>query len=243
MDILMQFLGSAVIAGLVTGAVNSGINDKRIRADIVSKSRIDWIQSVRRTSAEYITELHKLITLGKKVIYHKSILREYDVIEDEEYVEVPTGFDEDGNIVEAEKILIQRSKYDNLSVSKKKEVDELIENLNEITNYYNTQISTVIEKTIHLRMFFSSKKLINKNNYEQSGDNENNEEEMYEDNLTHIKIKHKMANIKNMINKIINDSNNQKSPYDKVYKEIIEFSEYLSDYLKEEWDRAKNNDI
>lgn len=242
MDILMQFLSSAVIAGLVTGAVNSGINDKRIRADIVSKSRIDWIQAVRKSSAEYITELHKLIVHGKNILKLKKSLGEYDVIVYETYMDVPTGYDEDGNIIEAEKISIQQPKYNTLSNHEKEKVDRLKESLDYSINKYNSQIDSVIEKTIHLRMFFSSLKL--KDDYtEEYGIDENKDKKnKYEENSKHIEIKNKMSKIKNNLNATITSTKNQSEDYVKIYNEIIEFSEYLSDYLKEEWDRSKKVD-
>ena len=242
MDILMQFLSSAVIAGLVTGAVNSGINDKRIRADIVSKSRIDWIQAVRRCSAEYITELHKLIVHGKKILNLKKSLDEYDVIDYEHYEDVPTGYDGKGNVIEVEKILIQQTKYNTLSNHEKEKVDRLKESLDYSINKYNSQIDNVIEKTIYLRMFFSSLKLKDDYIEEYDIDKCKDEQKKYEDNSIHTEIKRKMTIIKNNLNATITCTKNRSEDYVKIYDEIIEFSEYLSAYLKVEWDRSKKID-
>lgn len=236
MDFVMQLLGSASIAGIVSGVVNASINDKRIRADIISKSRIDWIQAVRKSSAEYITELHKLIMIGKSIQKDKMKLKEYEVIVYEEVVDVPTDYSEEGYVIAAQKVTLIKTKYDCLTEKQKQQVDEIRKNLELNNESYNNQINNVIEKNAHLRMYFSSKKL--KDNIDTENDIKF-EDKDYEENHEHIEIKNKLLELKNVMNEIFSMDPSENDEYKRAYDMILNFSENMSDYLKKEWDRAK----
>lgn len=56
---------SAFIAGL-TYLTNSAYNRKKFRADLISKSRIEWLQIVRNTMAEYLAKAQMYLFIYKE---------------------------------------------------------------------------------------------------------------------------------------------------------------------------------
>lgn len=56
---------SAFIAGL-TYLTNSAYNRKKFRADLISKSRIEWLQIVRNTMAEYLSKAQMYLFIYKE---------------------------------------------------------------------------------------------------------------------------------------------------------------------------------
>lgn len=57
-------LGSGVFSGLFTGFITWKTNNRKISADIKSKSRIKWIQDVRNITIEYIHCIDNILNSG-----------------------------------------------------------------------------------------------------------------------------------------------------------------------------------
>ena len=69
-QIILSVLSSSLFTGLITTYVSyrlqKGFNDKKLNAEIVSKARIDWINEVRKISAQYIFSCNKCLMLKRK---------------------------------------------------------------------------------------------------------------------------------------------------------------------------------
>lgn len=81
------FTGGAAFIGVLLSAFVKSFNDarinkKRIKADLVAKSRIEWIQEVRKLTAEFITLSTNTVLVHKRIINSKSTKDESKWIEE-----------------------------------------------------------------------------------------------------------------------------------------------------------------
>ncbi|MCD8924763.1 hypothetical protein [Staphylococcus epidermidis] len=63
--IVLTILGSGSLSAFVSYFLNRRFNNKKLNAEIVSKSRIDWINEFRSIASDYLYEGYKSIEEGK----------------------------------------------------------------------------------------------------------------------------------------------------------------------------------
>ncbi|WP_312609595.1 hypothetical protein [Mammaliicoccus sciuri] len=63
---LIGFIGFLLGAPVIGGLITYIFNNKKLHADLVSKSRIEWIQKMREVFSEYFVMLDNLILLSQK---------------------------------------------------------------------------------------------------------------------------------------------------------------------------------
>lgn len=82
-----EWLAVTAIIAIVTLFVNSIYSAKRVKADLVSKSRIQWIQSVRQLLSEYLTKTRYITFLCIRIseeMQREARLTEHVKLEDSE---------------------------------------------------------------------------------------------------------------------------------------------------------------
>ncbi|UXU79094.1 hypothetical protein [Mammaliicoccus sciuri] len=244
------FLGPSVIAALITYI----FNNKKLHADLVSKSRIEWIQEVRGVFSEYLMLLNNLIYVSHKISTIKSniVKSKGAIVYSGEYMESKVV---SKNIEETEFQTVQYEErvedenYKDLNRSKHKEIDNLRKKDKELQfEFWETYIK-LEKKQMLLELYLPNK-------IKKYSSNKDEEDE-------HNIIKEKISNIINdsILNFAINTDNDSAIWYihDYIKRDIkYEFDEkvitfdilkkdnkdlinYVSQYLKKEWDRAKKN--
>lgn len=78
-ETVLTILGSSVIASIIssllTFVLNNKFNNKKLNAEIVSKSRIDWINEFRNIASNYLYEGYKSIEEGKLVCHFEKLAK------------------------------------------------------------------------------------------------------------------------------------------------------------------------
>lgn len=70
---ILVSLGTLIVSGINVFLTSRG-NKRKIEADVKSKSRIEWIQTVRNISAEYIASIYSISPiLEKKYVWNEEI--------------------------------------------------------------------------------------------------------------------------------------------------------------------------
>ncbi|ELL5616570.1 hypothetical protein ACHLL8_01735 [Staphylococcus aureus] len=140
-QILLSVLGSSTFTGLITTYVSyklqKGFNDKKLNAEIISKARIDWINEVRKISAQYIYSCNRSLMLKRKRA--KFIKQRERSVRD---------IESNNNSERHTKLIKEFNKYN-------KKVTETVEEFNE-------EIAKIIEKRILLNLYFTNEKQVDK---------------------------------------------------------------------------------
>lgn len=74
-QIITTILGSSTISTLITYLLNRRFNNKKLHAEIISKSRIDWINEFRALTSKYIYETYKSIEEGKLACHFEKLAK------------------------------------------------------------------------------------------------------------------------------------------------------------------------
>lgn len=217
-------LGSGLTAALASGVINNFINNRKIHADIVSKSRVDWIQQVRSATSEYLAEVSNLLIIIAKIKdleIEKSILMGKLVFKD-----VPHYYQDDLGIISGEEVKILDPAYESHNEKLISEIEDISNEINKAKTSLVSQKKIVL-KAIHLlRLYFPTK--------------------TKSKNKIHLKIKRRMSLISSFINyfnKLDYDNKDIGLIYKYINIELNNLSELISNYLKDEWEVAKKNKI
>ncbi|MGZ9496142.1 hypothetical protein [Staphylococcus epidermidis] len=202
-------LATSIIVALVNHFFNKKTNEKKLNAEIISKARIQWINEVRKISAEFIYCCHECIV--KK--------RQWKRVKDrkKQYKNNFKGLGKQPN-------QSQIDKYDSI--------------INECIERYNECIKNAIQKKAELNLYFTpsiNADETNKNDNNLSSDNVSIHEDInkkMQDLINNIE-----GYIKNK-NKVSQQSN-KNLKYNEIYREIQLLSKTIGSYLKEEWEKAK----
>ncbi|WP_436865216.1 hypothetical protein [Mammaliicoccus sciuri] len=229
------------------------VNKKKIKADVISKSRVDWIQDIRKVFSEHLKLLNNLIYLSHKISIIKSnILKsEKTIVYDEVYTVkevVPSNIEEtEFETVEYE-VKNEDENYKDLNQSMHKEIVALRKKDEELQyEFWETYIQ-LEKKQMLLELYLPNK--ISKFYLYKSKEDE------------HKNIKEKISNIINdTIQNFALNYDKSSKPYiheyikrdikynisereitfDLLKRDNKELVNYISQYLKKEWDRAKKN--
>ncbi|PTJ70104.1 hypothetical protein, partial [Mammaliicoccus sciuri] len=107
------------------------VNKAKIKADVISKSRVDWIQDIRKVFSEYFVMLDNLIHLSQKIhdtkaeiiklensiVYSDEIIMKYDIPLNKEHTQFKT-------IPFPEKI--EDENYADVNAMYNKKIDQLV---------------------------------------------------------------------------------------------------------------------
>ncbi|WP_347285873.1 hypothetical protein [Mammaliicoccus sciuri] len=231
------------------------VNKKKIKADVISKSRVEWIQDIRSVFSEYFVMLDNLILLSQKIHNTKekiNKLEESIIYKDEYIIKRDIPLDKEETLFET--------------------IDDVIkdedENYADVNSYHHKNIAKLVIEDRELQLIFWDKYL----EFEQK----HMLLELYLPDKPkkftlinrvdeHRIIKGKINNIidlilrniyiKANINSKANHINSELSDYilkaDEENKDDISFKtlkvqskdmiDYVSQYLKKEWNRTKKN--
>lgn len=212
-------LSSGLTAAIGSGIINYFINTRKIRAEVIAKSRIEWIQEVRKATSSYLIEVSNYLLCLSKLKETKIQKQEY--VGKLVYAVIPNIVEDgDENIyIEEEKILDPAYEHDNELHIKK--IQELIIEIKETEIETANQMKILLQSIHLLRLFFPTNS---------------------KDNISHTYIKDRMTSISeylNLYSKISHENKDFKKIYQYINIEIKDFSEMISDYLKAEWDKSK----
>ncbi|WP_347921256.1 hypothetical protein ABHF04_03525 [Pediococcus acidilactici] len=129
--------GFTAIIAIITLAINAWDNRRKFKADLISKSRIKWIENVRNTSAELIQSFYR--NDSQEVTKYGVLLRLYFANDNSN---VSKSNESKDNITLGEVTTKSRVEYTN----NKKVIDILINKNNNTgkNSYLNNYMSTVI---------------------------------------------------------------------------------------------------
>ncbi len=232
----------AIIVTLLGILFVNWFNRRKLHADLISKARIEWIQDVRSVSSQYLYEIIKASNYGKRIakknlqilIIEKSI--EYEQIDNHEMDE------ETFEIISSEVVEVPINQYD--YNKKQEQISKLKQEIKDMYKEYNQQVEKVLERNIHLRLYFPDyvhkSKFVTKIKYFKY--------QIYikvpilktrvKSNIdTHYIIKGKMHYLSKKLNNAL--AYPEVNKFDDISKEILILTNTISDYLKEEWDKAK----
>ncbi|MFF7217923.1 hypothetical protein [Mammaliicoccus sciuri] len=232
----------AVIVTLLGILFVNWFNRRKLHADLISKARIDWIQDVRNVSSQYLYEIIKASNYGKRIANKKvQILIVENSIEYEQMIS--QEMDEDTyKIISNEVVDVPLNTYD--YKIKQEQILKLKKEIKDLYKEYNHQIDKVLEKNILLRIYFTDRvqkdNFLNKIKYFKykifiklpilkTG--------VKSDLDKHLIIKSKMLYLSQKLNKAL--ANPDVKKFDEISKDILILTNTISDYLKEEWDKAK----
>ncbi|MBG9204740.1 hypothetical protein H0243_03045 [Staphylococcus sciuri] len=231
------------------------VNKKKIKADVISKSRVEWIQDIRAVFSEYFVMLDNLILLSQKIHNTKekiNILEESIIYKDEYIIKRDIPLDKEETLF---------GTIDDVM----KDEDE---NYADVNTMYNKKINQLVIDDKNFQSIFWEKYL----EFEQKHmlielylPDKPKKYTLIKKVDEHRIIKDKINNIINLIlrNIYIKANKNSKANYinselseyilkaDEGNKDDISFKtlkmqskdviDYVSQYLKKEWNRTKKN--
>lgn len=143
---ILGFIG-VMLSSILKSIFDFFINKKKIKSEVVSKSRVEWIQEVRKSMSEYLSYGGKLCTIHRKIMFAKN----------DEIEELIEEFDNNfSNLLEKQNLLILY--FPQLSYKGGKEIEnvehtELIDKMNYLSKRLQ-ELSQDIELQIKYNVLF-----------------------------------------------------------------------------------------
>ncbi|WP_368862890.1 hypothetical protein [Staphylococcus hominis] len=125
-------LFTSIIVALINHFLNKKFNEKKLNAEIISKSRIQWINEVRSISAKFIYKFNRCVMLKRK---------RFDVIKKKE--RLYKG-------IKNKKIPKTQENLEKLEEYKKK--------ISKLVDKFNEEYAAVIENSTILKLYFTTEK-------------------------------------------------------------------------------------
>lgn len=148
---ILGFIG-VMLSSILKSIFDFFINKKKIKSEVVSKSRVEWIQEVRKSMGEYFSYGGKLCTIHRKLMFAK-----YDLEKGELLKEFDINY---SNLLEKHNILIlyfPQLSYKGKKKIKNKEHIKIIDTMN-CVNKSLQELNQEIEDQIKDNSLFEYKK-------------------------------------------------------------------------------------
>lgn len=254
-------LSTAVIAlsGLILTTVikvllDLVVNKMKIKADVISKSRVEWIQDMREVFSEYFMLLnnliyvsHKISTIKSNILKSEGLIVYSDIYTVREVV--PTNIEEtEFESVEYDRE-VEDENYKDSNLSIRNEIDALRKKDEELQfEFWETYIQ-LEKKQMLLELYLPNKIMKYSSNKDIEDEHKNIKEKIsniINDSIQNFAINSDDDSKKTYLHKYIKRDikfkiNEKKITFELIKKDNKELINYVSQYLKKEWNRAKKN--
>lgn len=231
------------------------VNKKKIKADVISKSRVEWIQDIRAVFSEYFVMLDNLILLSQKIHNTKekiNKLEESIIYKDEYIIKRDIPLDKEETLFETidDVIKDEDENYADVNAMYNKKIDQLVIDDKNFQSIFWKKYLEIEQKYMLLELYLPdnpNKKLSTK---------KEDEHRIIKDKINIIKNdifhniyskadkKSKSKNINIELSDYIlkaDEENKDDISFNTLKMQSKEIIDYVSQYLKKEWNRTKKN--